>query len=673
MHARPRPDSRTALSIIVALLVVTTAMPAPAASAVSGHPDIAVTLADGTVRPGAETTLELALTNDATIDQLAPSNPSLTSAVTTAGGVTVTAESGDAPLSIETGEQSLGSIADGARATAGVDVQVNDDAKPGTYDMDVTVEYSHATTVSERSGVVNQRTVTRHYDVEVTVEESDVRFRVVDVQSSVRSGESGRLAVTVAQTGTRTARDVTMALRSLDAAVTPAGAAGETGAGGTAATAGASAAASGQASRYAGDWAPGERRTLTYRVTATAGATAADHALELVPNYEDADGDAFTGTPLSVGVTPLAGDRFSLRGETGTLPVGDDGTLAVGLTNRGPGAAETVRVSVTATSPAIQVDGGTTSEAAVGRVAADGSGTARFSVRATDAASAGTYTLSATVTYTDPTGATATTTPRPITLRVAPAPSFDVSDVNTSLYVGERGQLTGTVRNAGPVPVRNAVLRVTDAPAGVQFTESAVPLGDLAADGTAAFSLPARVPTETTSGPRAVTAVVEYETADGTVRQSEPVRVVASVAPERDTFRVEPLNATFTPDSTGRLAVRVTNVGDEPRTDVRAAIRPASPFTSVAPSAYIGRLAPGESTTVAFSVEVDEDAVATRHALAMNVTADTDAGVTEVEQHLVPVTISTDETPVDVVPIAVLGVLTLAILGAVGWWWYGRR
>jgi hypothetical protein len=656
MCARPAPDSRTALALLVAALVVTTTLPAPAAAAVSGRPDIAVTLPDDTVRPGAETTLDLTLTNDAVVDQLAPSNPSLTAEVTTAGGVTVTAEAPDAPLSVETGERAIGSIADGAQATAPVDVRVNEDATPGTYEMDVEVEYTHATTVSERLGVVNRRTVTRHYDVEVTVEESDVRFRVVDVEASVLRGESGRVAVTVAQAGTRRARDVTMGLRSLDAAVSPAGAP-----------------ASGQASRYVGDWGPGERRTLTYRVTASAAATADDHALELVPSYEDADGDAFTGTALSVGVTPVARDRFAVDDPASTVTVGSEATLGIDLTNDGPGAADSVRVSVTATSPALQVDGGTASEAAVGRVGTGGSDTARFAVRATEAASAGTHTLSATLTYTDPTGATVTTAPRPVRVRVVSAPTFAVSGVNSSLYVGERGRFTGRVRNTGAVQARSAVLRVTESPAGVRFTEPAVPLGDLGPDGVTAFSLPARVPAETTSGARAVTAVVEYELADGTVRRSDLVRLTAPVAPERDTFRVEPVDATFAPDSTGRLAVRITNVGDEPRTDVQAAIRPTEPFTSVAPSAYVGRLAPGESATVAFAVEVDEDAVATRDALALNVTADTDAGLAEVERHLVPVNVATEETPVDIVPLAVLGVLTLAILGAVGWWWYGRR
>lgn len=659
MCARRRLDSRTALSVVLGLLVVATAVPVPAAAAVSGRPNVSVTLADGRVQPGAETTLELALTNDATIDQLAPANPSLTAEVATAGGVTVTAEAGNAPLTVETGTQSLGSLPDGARATAGIDVQVADDATPGTYEMDVEVEYTHATTVSERLGVVNERTVTRHYDVEVTVTESDVRFRVVDVSSSVRSGESGRLTVTVDQNGTRTAYDVTMGLRTLDGAVSPA-------AGGESAT-------GERASRHVGDWEPGERRTLTYRVSATAAATADEHALELVPNYEDGDGDTLTGTPLSVGVTPTAGDRFAVRTAADTLPVGDDGTVTVELTNRGPGAVETARVALTATSAAVQVDGGSTSEAAVGRVRADGTGTAQFTVGTAETATAGNYTLSATVTYTDPAGATVTTAPRPITVDVAPAPSFAVSNLTSTLYVGERGRLSGTVQNAGPVPVDNAVLRVTGPPSGVTFTETAVPLGDLDAGAAGAFSLSARVPGETTSGPRAVTTVVEYETADGTVRRSDPVRLSAAVGPERDTFRVEPVGATFTPDSTGRLDVRVTNTGDETRTDVQATIRPTSPFTSVAPSAYVGRLEPGESATVAFAVDVNEDAVATRHALALNVTADAETGVTEVETHLVPVTVATTETPVDIVPIVVLGVLTLAILAAVGWWWYGRR
>jgi hypothetical protein len=640
----------TGAGLVVALLLVT-AVSGAAAVVISGNPNISVSLADGSVAPGEETALELVLSNDGELDAIDPNRPALTAELTTADGVAVTAEAEGTPVTVESGQQQLGAIMDGERATAGVDVAVPEDAEPGTYEMDVTVEYSHAERISTGSGVVNERSVTRHYTVDVTVEREDVHFSVVDVESTVRGGGSGDVAVTVEQDGRETARDVTVALRSLDAAVRPAG--GDS------------------TSRYVGDWPAGERRTLRYRVTAAEGLVADAHALELTATYEDG-GSTRTSRGLGVGVTPATADRFALGVDAGALTVGGRGTLGVELDNGGE-AVRDVRVRLEATSPAIRIDGGSEGTRAVGRVGSGERGRAGFAVAATDAAVAGNYTLTATVTYTDATGETVTTPSRPVTVSVGPEPTFEVTTADGTLSVGERSQLTGRIRNDGPVPVENAVLVVTTPPPGVQVGETSYPLGDLGVEEGAAFALTAGVPDGIAPGPRAATFAVQYETRDGTVRESGAVRTRVEVAPERDTFAVEPVNATFAPDSTDRLVVRVTNTADRPRTDVRASIRPTSPFTSAAPSAYVGRLEPGASRTVAFAIEVHEDAVETRHAIALNVTAENATGITSTERQRVPVQVTTASAPMDLGPLVVLGLLSVGILAGVGWWWRSRQ
>ncbi len=637
-------------TLVIALLVAATG-PSAATVVISGNPDISVSLADDSIAPGEAATLDLVLSNDGEVDAIDPDRPALTAELTTADGVAVTVEAGGTPLTVESGRQQLGAITDGERTTAGIDVAVPEDADPGTYELDVTVEYSHAERISTGSGVVNERSVTRHYMVLVTVEREDVHFRIVDVRSSIRGGQSGDVAVTVEQDGRETARDVSVALRSLDAAVRPAG--------------------GGSASRYVGDWAAGERRTLRYRVTAAEGLAADAHALQMTATYED-EGETRTSRKLGVGITPLRTDRFTVGADTGALTVGGQGTLAVELANDGE-AVRDVRVRVQSISPALRIDGGAEGTRSLGRVADGGDGQTRFALSASDAAVAGNYTLSATVTYVDATGTTVTTAAQPVTVPVAPEPIFVVATTDGALTVGERGQLPGRVRNDGPVAVENAVLVVTSPPSGVAISQTTYPLGTLGLGDTIRFALTATVPGNLPPGPRAVTFAVRYETADGTVRESSPIRTRVEIGPERDTFALEPVNATFEPDSTDRLVVRVTNTAEQPRTEVRASIRPTSPFTSAAPSAFVGRLGPGESRTVAFGVEVDEDAVEARHALAINVTAENASGITSTERQLVPVTVAMSSAPMDLGPLVVLGLLSLGILGGVGWWWRSRR
>lgn len=650
---------RSGVVVVVALLVTAT-WPGLATASVNGEPELDLALADSTVAPGEETTLSLVLTNDADLGQVSLTNPQLADRVTTAKGVSVTVDSGDAPLTVESGEQLLGSIADGGRTTAAVDVTVDEDANPGTYELDVDVEYSHASSVSDQTGAVSQNSVDRSFDVEVIVEPDDVRFRVVDTDTAVRAGESGTFTATVEQTGQEVARNVRLQLRSLDPAVTPAG--------------------SGEANRYVGNWSVGERRAVRYHVTASPDASGTQHTLELVPTYENAYGDGTTGQSLAVGLTPIAGARFHVHNAYSTAPstqptvdVGGRVSVDVGLRNRGPGAAENVSVRLAATSPVTTVDGGSAADRAVGRVTAGNRQTVSFDVGAKPSGHGGNYTFAATVTYDDPTGNTVTSRAWPVAVRVRSPPSLSLITNQSSVYVGERGTVSGTVTNDGGSSARNAVLRVTESPAGIQFTETSVPLGDLAPGEHGSFSLPAHVPSETTAGPRAVTYALEYETADGTVVTSAPLRANTQVQSERDTFEVSVENGTVAPDSTEELVVTLTNAGETTREDVRATIAPTPPFTSPAPSVYVGTLAPGESATVRFPVETDEDAVTAGHAIAVNVTADTDTGLTERERHRLAIDVATESGPVDTMPLVVMGGLSLTLLAGVGYWWTKRR
>lgn len=105
-------------------------------------------------------------------------------------------------------------------------------------------------------------------------------------------------------------------------------------------------------------------------------------------------------------------------------------------------------------------------------------------------------------------------------------------------------------------------------------------------------------------GHRPFTLTVGYADGDGDRRQADPVTVRQAVGPEREWLRVEAVNVTFAPDSDNRLVVRVTNVGEEPLTELTTRLTPTPPFTSEGPTSYVPRLDPGESATLAFQLTV---------------------------------------------------------------------
>jgi hypothetical protein len=520
-----------AVTLVVPLLV-----PAPATAAASGKPDLRVALSEKTVAVGASTTLTVTVANAGDLDRASVMNPASSRQVTTARAVRVSVSSGSAPLSVETGAHLIGSLPQGAATQLPYRITVDEDATPGRYRLPVAIEYTHDEFVSDTTGLVEEeeRTLRTHVTVEVT---ENAQFRIVSTESDVRAGEQGELRLTIENTGSEAARDATVGLTSLDGGLlfAPRGLA--------------------NASRYAGTWDPGQRKTLTYRVVAT-DADQENYTVRAQVAYVNADDEPRASRSLAVGVSPV------------------------------------------------------------------------------------------------------------------PPPTFAFEDVRTELRVDERGSLSGAVLNAGSSTVRDAVVVLE--PPSEAFRPRTVerPLGTLEPGERASFSFEIDVTKAATAGPEQFDLRVVYGTDDG-AGTSDAVSVRGDVAAEREPFAVEPVNATFEPDSDGnRFVVRVTNVGDRPRSDVVVALAPRPPFTSAGPTAYVETLDPGETATVAFSLSVDEDAVESRSPIALNVTSDL-PGRENVRDgpYLVPVVVREEAGAAGDTSLLLAGVVVALLVLAGGWWW----
>jgi len=529
-------NRRFVAAALAAALVVPLLVPAPATGAAVGEPDLEVALSERSVGVGESATLSLTVANGGELDR-ASMNPASTQRVTTARAVSVAVNAGSAPLAVETGPHLLGSLPQGAATQLPFRVTVDEDAEPGTYRLPVRIEYTYDEFVSDTTGTVDTETETLRTRVTVEVTERS-QFRIVSTESDVRAGERGDLRVTVENTGTETAREATVGLTSLDGGLlfAPRGLA--------------------NASRYAGTWDPGERKTLTYRVLAT-DERQENYTVQAQVTYVNADGDPRVSRSLAVGVSPT------------------------------------------------------------------------------------------------------------------PPPTFALEDVGTELRVDERGSLSGTVVNTGSSPVRDAVVVLE--PPGEAFRPRSVerPVGTLAPGERADFSFEIDVTRAATAGAEQFDLRVVYVTDDGGEASSDPFVVRGAVAEEREPFAIEPVNATFEPDSEGdRLVVRVTNLGDRPRSDVVVALSPSPPFSSVSPTAYVGTLDPGQTERVAFSLSVDEDAVESRSPIAFNVTSDLpDRENARDGPYLVPVTVREESGAAGDTSVLLAGVVVaLLVLGA-GWWW----
>ena len=191
-----------ALAALVGCLLVVAAVPGIVVGQdiVTGSPDISVHVADDEVGVG-QSTVELQLVNRGGLQAGSGDDRP-----TTATGVTVSA-GGNGPITVETDTVATAAVTTRAPVTAPIRVTVPSDAEPGTYDLDVTVEYTYTGTVIRPNGGTIEERATERFDVTLRVPD-EPRFAVEDVETDAQVGGDGSMSST-AKRGSSGTRRVT--------------------------------------------------------------------------------------------------------------------------------------------------------------------------------------------------------------------------------------------------------------------------------------------------------------------------------------------------------------------------------------------------------------------------------------------------------------------------------
>jgi hypothetical protein len=538
MRVTPTAVRALAVAVVVCSLLPAAVVPAVGGEEVIGSPEISVFSPDNRLTPGEEATLAVYLSNGGNLRRAGPAE--YVDRVTTARGLTFAVGSGAAPVEVETDRFPVGNVPVGTAGPFDVALTVAEDARPGTYRLPVRVEYTYTffvdygTTPPQFVDSVDAR---RRY---LTVRIRDVpRFEVVDTTSRVGVGGRGDLSVTVANVGTDPARDVTLRLDSPSDEVSL----------GTRST---------SSRAFAQSWEPGETRTFEFTARVAEDAVVREYPLDARVSYRDRDGIRRTSRELTAGFTPLREQTFA------------------------------------------------------------------------------------------------------------------ASNVSGTLYVGEPGTIRGTVANTGPRTVADAVLVYRSSNPNVVPDDGEVALGRLEPGARREFAFDVTVSDRATATERQLNLTVRYRDRRGNRGVSDPLEPSVTVAPEREWLRVTPGDATFGVDTENRMTVRVRNVERVPLRNVVARLSVAEPFSTESRTAYVNRLEPNGTATLAFEITVSEDAVPTRSSVRMNVTADRPDGETvHLDAYEVPVTVVAETGPTDTTLLAAGVVVAVALLAG-GWWWLRR-
>ncbi len=578
-------------TVLVLLLVAMLVVPTPAAAAARGEPDISLSVSDNRVTAGETTSLGVSVVNTGSADLVEKTAPAERSRVTTARGLTMTMEAGDAPIDVRTNEVAVGSVPEGAFGPFPFEIHVDEDAEPGAYEVPVEVSYAYTDQIADGNvnRIESEESVTESFTLTVRVTES-ADFEVVSSRTDAPVGGTGEITVSVRNTGTEAASDASFSLQSRNSDLTFGG--------------------SPTAESYVGSWEPGELRNLTFAARVGGDAERRPLALAGTVSYDDADGLPAQES-LSLGVVPAAEQTFTARIVGTTTAPDDTGRLTVELTNTGDRTLTDATVALQSNNAALTFGGSPSASSFAGEWAPGESREVTVESTFGPAAEDRSYTVDAIVSYTGTDGRDARADP--VTVSVVPAPeqTFSAAVTDVTATTGDSGRVTLSLTNTGERSISDATVSLRSSNAGLTFG------GSPSASAFIGEWTPGEsreVTVEATFGPTAeersyaVDATVAYEDADGTDARSSPVTVGVTPAAEQG-FSLADTDATLRVGEESTLSGTIVNDGPSDVENAVLVLQPVGSSIDTPETEFaVGDLAAGESATFEYEVDISSEA-----------------------------------------------------------------
>lgn len=367
-----------------------------------GEPDLEVFLADRTVEPGTETTVELTVLNTGRIER----GSRLDDETATARGVDIAVDDDDAPVDVSSGDSGIGSIPPGEAVTVPIMVTAPADAEGDSGELDVEIEYTFTEFTSNDA---DDETETDSFEVEIEVDDES-QFEIDDVETNAQVGTDGTVEVDLENVGGEDAEAVRVTARSPTGGVTVGAgsngaAAGPTESDATTENADLDETADGpddptdetaSSGAFLGELDDDETEPVQFDTRIDADLSVESYLLELTVVYEDEDGILRESPTLATAVEPIGAQTIEFDGVDSTLTVGDSGRITASLRNDGPSNLESAVVRAEPASDRIDID---ETRVAVGDLAVNESTAVEFNAEVSGEAEPGPRQVTFTVEY----------------------------------------------------------------------------------------------------------------------------------------------------------------------------------------------------------------------------------------------------------------------------------
>ncbi|MFB6299748.1 MAG: COG1361 S-layer family protein [Halobacteriales archaeon] len=642
------------LTVLSVLILVVVASSGLAAASPRGSPELATYAPDNRVTPGDETRLGVVILNSGDID--VGGSPDQERRITTARNVRLTMKRGTAPIKVESGTQPVGNVPEGRVGPFYFDISISDDADPGRYEVPIEVEYEYTNAIveSDPGNPVHQQTEReRTLTVELVIQE-DAQFEIVDIQTDPLVGSSTTVTFDIRNTGSMTARDATLTVNSRSRRV--------------------SFGRGANTSTFMGNWEPGATRTIAVDTQVNEIANGRPSPVAIQVNYKDREGDPRRSDSLNFGIDPgQRTDRLAVERTDANIGVGDTGTVQLDVTNTGQEILRDARVTIQSTDPKLTFGGSTSATTLAGTWEPGETKSLSFKASTAPGSDAREYPVGLSAEYKDENGEIKRTGQVIAGIEPRPEQTFEITNVRSTLTVGQEGRVTAEVQNNGDVTVRNAVVIFDSGNPNINPIETEYAVGTLEPGETQEFSFEIEISDSADAGPRQLSFTMRYRNQEDDVRRSDPIDAQVNVNGKRDVFEVTPVETSLKAGDSGMLRLRVTNTNNQTLRDISAKLFADDPISTDDDEAFIDQLEPGESAVIVFGVSAAGSAMDKRYPVSIDFQYDDADGDTLLsDTYQVPIDVErSSDGGAPVVPLVIVIVLAL-ILGG-GFLYYRRR
>jgi hypothetical protein len=259
-----------------------------------------------------------------------------------------------------------------------------------------------------------------------------------------------------------------------------------------------------------------------------------------------------------------------------------------------------------------------------------------------------------------------------VKIKITDDARFRVTDINSTLRVGEEGDITGEIQNIGGEDATNAEVQFPTEAENLFPQETAVAVGDIEAGESAEFRIPIEVGSEAEAVPKRFELPVSFRDENGIRQTDDDPSFLADIAPERDTFGIESVNRTITAGTTSSLEVTFTNNREETLTDIEPKLFTDSPFSSSSDEGFIESLDPGESETVRFDLSAEGSATPKTYPVTVDVRYQDAKGNSQItDSYRLPFEVNEPEESGGLGSLGTIAMLVISLLAVGGGYvWY---